>query len=112
MPDEFRPGEMVWASIWFRRGGSVEEKIRPAMVLEVTESGVRLAWGTSTEREQPHYVVRAKTNEASRWRLRNDTWFYGNTQTVSPDSIQRIVPPPTGLLALGAAIAAIRELAV
>lgn len=111
MPDEFRPGEMVWASIAFRREGRVEVKVRPALVLEVVTGGVRVAHGTRTAREQPHVCVRSAERAGLAWQLTADTWFYGATQTVAADALRRIVPPPTGRLADPKVIVAIRALA-
>ena len=99
MPEGFRPGEMVWADIAFRREGRVEVKRRPALVLEPVVEGVRVAWGTRTERDRPHVCVRAAERAGIAWQLTSDTWFYGDTQTVAPEGLRKIVPPPTGRLA-------------
>lgn len=111
MPEGFRPGEMVWASIAFRREGRVEEKRRPALVLEAVADGVRVAWGTRTERDMPHVCVRSAERAGMAWQLTADTWFYGATQTVAADALRKIVPPSTGRLADPKVIVAIRSLA-
>jgi hypothetical protein len=95
----------------FQRDGRIEAKTRPALVLETTDSGVRVAWGTSTERDRPHVRVCRAERAGTAWQLSGDTWFYGNTQTVAAESIQKIVPPPVGRMADPKIVVALRALA-
>jgi len=102
---------MVWAEIAFRREGRVEVKRRPALVLEVLADGVRVTWGTRTERDVPHVCVRAAERAGLAWKLASDTWFYGANQTVAADALRKIIPPPTGRLADPKVAVSIRALA-
>jgi hypothetical protein len=77
-----RERDTVWIDL--------EDKQRPAVVLEVRADLIRVAYGTSGVHEWAHVVVHPDTRQGKAFPLREVSYFYGaNTAWEAPAKLAR-----------------------